>query len=283
MNVHIVNVSGKRKVYNIEEVRDLLSKGKLSGKELSWIPGTDDWVKLSERNEFTNYSPPEIEDPITKVRLKNVISEEEAFKEFKEQKKGKKVYFSAFPFAWRRLWAKMIDVAIWRIGFELLMIFIVLESGLIIPYDTAPLLAYIGTFIVFLVFLIIIESIFLSIFQTTPGKLVFGIRVKAEDAKRIGFEKAFSRCFFCYAGGMWFLIGFPYLTFFPLYRTYKDISQEEIASWDFSARTNLLFKRIWFPRLLLGSLLGMTAFVGYMFARIMVMELFREDFFNGGF
>lgn len=282
MKIHIKDKKGKTKVMDLEKARGLLSEEKLSGEEYSWIPGTSDWIKLSDRDEFRNYKPPEIRDPHLIVHQKKVISHKEAISEVNDESKSKSVFLLGVPFAWRRLWARFIDVGFGRVLFEILATIIFIETNWWPSYESNPIEAYLGTFLAFAIFLLVFETISVYIFQTTVGKLIFGMQVRNWEGGRITFFSAFFRTFLCYAQGLWFFFAFPYITFFSIYISYKNARENNEYPWDDLADTTVFYKRIWFPRLFLGVILGLCCLIGFIAVKAIVKEILRSVLSSSG-
>ncbi len=128
--------------------------------------------------------------------------------------------------AWRRFWATNIDfllvvagvnVALWVTGWR--------WSGQIV---TAIL---VGTLIT-VALVAVLQAIFLSLFCTTPGKALMGIRVVRGDGKHLTFWAAFERGLDVLVGGCGLYLFFPILQL-PLFRMHFNILKREgVLSWD---------------------------------------------------
>lgn len=188
------------------------------------------------------------------------------------------------PFIWRRFWARVIDFSCISVlsDFSILLIMAFVISafpsveekiGSIVSANPASYFFMIlGGFILSILILIIYEALFLTLFGTTIGKALFGMRVKNKDGSKLNFGTAFSRSSHAYASGLWFLLGFPALSIWPLLRSLSFIRQNHETVWDKSCGTTLFMKRIWIFRALIMSFIGFCCFFGYFGLRILAKE-----------
>lgn len=78
--------------------------------------------------------------------------------------------------------------------------------------------------------LLFAESAMLSLFGTTPGKFLFGLRVSAENGARLTWNEAFRRTWTVWRRGMGFYI--PVYRLIRLYRSYKDCKSGKYLEWE---------------------------------------------------
>jgi uncharacterized RDD family membrane protein YckC len=170
----------------------------------------------------------------------------------------------------------MIDVGIARICLELAALAMLLTTGLWPPYETQPIVAFIGTFIVWVIFLMVYEASMVSAFGTTVGKLIFRIRVLRQDGSRLSFNEAFARANGAIGSGMFYLIAFPALTFWAVSRAYKDLVALGCASWDRDTRTEVRCRPVFVLLYTFGVVLALSAFLGYLVVREYTTQEFRR-------
>lgn len=106
---------------------------------------------------------------------------------------------------------------------------------------------------------------FLIAFAQTPGKWLFGIRVRNLDGSRLGFAKALKREAWVIVRGVGF--GVPLLTLIALATSYSHLKDEGRARWDEVLDCNVQHAPatwFWWVRATFGALLFFTVnFWGY--------------------
>lgn len=77
--------------------------------------------------------------------------------------------------------------------------------------------------------MLLIEPVLLHFWGTTPGKWLFGLRVRAENGEKIAYRTAFARTWLVYTDGMgWYL---PLWIIYKLWKNYQLCQREEMP-WD---------------------------------------------------
>jgi uncharacterized RDD family membrane protein YckC len=209
--------------------------------------------------------------------LRSVISYSEAWEKLAAAQKPQTA-LHAVPFAWSRLWAKFIDIATYRLGFEVIGLVIFFQFGWSPPYSEHPFVTYVGTGVVFLIVVLLLESLLISEFGTTLGKYLFGISVHDSAGAKPLFAQALVRSFFSYASGCWFLMFFPAVTLVAAFASYKALRESRReASWDVEAETALRFRRMGSVRFSFGVILGVCCLVLLVGTREIVNRAIRSD------
>jgi uncharacterized RDD family membrane protein YckC len=179
----------------------------------------------------------------------------------------RRFFLAAHPQAWRRFWARLIDVGIAKICFELAALFMLLTTGFWPPYETHPFVAFIGTFVVSVLFLILYEASMLSVFGATVGKFIFRIRVTRHDGSLLSFGEAFRRANQTVGSGMFYLFAFPGLTLVAFYRAYKGLLARGCSSWDSDTGSVVRCRPVFVLLYAFGVLFSFSIFCGHMLAR----------------
>lgn len=126
---------------------------------------------------------------------------------------------------WIRFFARVIDETIyqflWGMFLSLCLHVNIREMGL------AWLLLQL---VVSVVILLLAEPIMLSVFGTTPGKFLFGLRVSAESGARLIWREAFSRTWLVLKDGMGFYI--PVYWIVRAFLAYRACKKGEFLSWE---------------------------------------------------
>lgn len=79
-----------------------------------------------------------------------------------------------------------------------------------------------------------IEPLLLHCFATTPGKLIFGIRITAPDGNKLSLSQAYLRSFRLLRFGLGFII--PFYNIFRIVKSFADCKQGRILPWDFNTK-----------------------------------------------
>lgn len=121
---------------------------------------------------------------------------------------------------WVRYWARTFDLCI----FSLVVGFM---HSIINPYFRIP-----GYFLLMIsgIAWILVEAMFLSYFQTTPGKSLLKTKIAFASGKPIGFWQALSRSL-----KVWWLglgMGFPLVTLITQIVAYVQLTKNGATSWD---------------------------------------------------
>ena len=137
------------------------------------------------------------------------------------------------PRPWPRYFARTIDVLVLGAA-GMLVLVIVLEFT--VPGGADRLLAamegvagmVVSSMLVFLLALLPIAC--LLAFAQTPGKWLFGIRVRNADGSRMGLWKALKREAWVLVRGVG--LGFPVVTLFTHVMSYSSLKDDGVTAWD---------------------------------------------------
>lgn len=232
--------------------------GDLGQDSLVWAEGMKDWVAAAEIKEFSfpveasvvsagsvmdgarvvggsasPYAPPLVESEV--VSAPQLIS-------------GSQVR------PWIRFWARTLDVMIFGVV-------VGVAIGLLIP-EALDMLD--GLFNVLILGVIcLVESVFLTLFGTTPGKAIFRISVRHADGSRLSFPEALVRSLRVLYRGLG--LGIPLVSMITQIVACNRLSNNGITSWDRDANLTVGHQKIQAWRWLVILLLigGFCALVGY--------------------
>ncbi len=128
--------------------------------------------------------------------------------------------------AWRRLWATNIDFLLVVAGVNIALLVTGWRwSGQIV------MAILVGTLITVAV-TAVLQAAFLSLFCTTPGKALMGIRVVCGDGKRLTFWGAFKRSLNVLVGGCGLYLFFPILQLPLFWMHFNILKREGVCDWD---------------------------------------------------
>ena len=153
---------------------------------------------------------------------------------------------------WRRFFARLVDgsllfslyVTIFPFGlYAAATIFdYAVEQGVEIGKQDVFGLFSLGILAGGLLYWFLVESLFLSLFGTTPAKWLFGIRVAHSDGSLLSFSEAFSRFFRIFVQGLGF--GIPVIALFTQLFAYRRLTKTGTTRWD-TATNAVVFHKEW--------------------------------------
>ena len=76
----------------------------------------------------------------------------------------------------------------------------------------------------------LVEPLLLHFFGTTPGKLIFGVRITDEKGNKLSLKAAYLRSFRLWRYGFGFLI--PFYSFYRYLRSFMDCREHFVLPWD---------------------------------------------------
>ena len=136
---------------------------------------------------------------------------------------------------WVRYWARMFDIYLAAIVGGLLI-------GMLNPYAFSEPGSdqLFGLALVFA--WVFIESLFLSMFGTTPGKWLFKVRLIPPSGEKPDYSTALSRSFKVWWRGLG--IGFPLASLITLIVAHGKLTKNGITSWDRDDGFSVMHERI---------------------------------------
>nr|SPS06268.1 membrane protein of unknown function [Candidatus Nitrotoga fabula] len=143
---------------------------------------------------------------------------------------------------WRRLFARTVDIC--TAGFLLFLLLIFALSAMM-PEQAAgfakamenPIIANVMQILVW----VPAESVFLSLFGTTPAKWLFGIKVVHPGGELLSIPEALNRSFLVFLQGVG--LGIPFVALFTQLFAYRRLTKTGTTLWDTSANAVILHKK----------------------------------------
>ena len=93
-------------------------------------------------------------------------------------------------------------------------------------------------YVIMFIFLILIETIILTTFQTTAGKKFLNISINKKDNSEIKFKNAFKRTVLVWIRGLG--LGIPLVSFITQLVAYGNLSTDNHTSWDKDANFEVI-------------------------------------------
>lgn len=215
------------------DVHERISKGELDGETMAWHRDQKDWLPLKEVAAFESLFMES--EPLRAPEPPPLPTQSVSWGEI-----------------WMRFFARWTDFVLFQVillgGFLLLgrSPFVALQSPLF-------LLAYVAALVVF-------ETLLLTLWGTTPGKWIAGIRIESPDGKRLAPLPAFGRSLRVMVMGMGLWLPFILVVghLFALW----FLRKRGVAPWDLMGTTVCRL-----PEILPGRVVGVifALFATYMF------------------
>ena len=122
---------------------------------------------------------------------------------------------------WRRLFARGFDYwfyfALWSSVSNLIMIRNMMDLAIL-------------NLVVAVVLMLILEPILLTIFGTTPGKALFGVRLRNLNGRKLTLMQGWIRMWSVFIRGHGFL--FPGYNLYRMYKSYEECKVRGVTKWD---------------------------------------------------
>lgn len=202
MQIHVQKDFGTHGPYSLEELQDLIQKGRFKYEDLAWVDGTPEWAPISQIPGIYSRPAPFFPDELAQD--------------------GSQVR------PWVRFWARSVDTILITV-----MVYVPLEF--LIPAEMNWRGADRLVTLIAMLFWIPIEAILLSSFGTTPGKALLRVKVTNKDGTNLSFSQALSR-----SVGVWLrgeAIGiFPLATIVANLIAYRTLRDTGATSWDRNGR-----------------------------------------------
>lgn len=126
---------------------------------------------------------------------------------------------------WRRYLARMFDIFIYTIIWLAFLVFVfdinlATRSNLWNTFDS----------LIAMVIMFVLEPLWLHLFGTTPGKLIFGMRIETPDGRKLSYGEGLERTWGVISVGMGFNI--PIYGLIRLWKSYNLCTDNETQPWD---------------------------------------------------
>ena len=247
MHFYIIDGSEQKGPMTADQINESLSLGSIDQSTLIWFEGLSEWSPIEK---FAHFFPKAENSNIHPTNI-NAIPDN-AIRAKKVSPKWKKIIFGLHH-PWRRYFARFVDIYLF--GLWWFFIFgILLEK---VSYDLHKHLVVIVKDGIFdgplaLLLWMPIEVTLISLFGTTPGKLVFGIFIKNNDGNNLTLLDSSRRYISMVVSGL--ACGFPFLVFLANLWACKRLESEGCTSWDTAANSIVIHseKMIW--RYFLGAI-----------------------------
>ncbi len=185
-----------------------------------------------------------------------------------EKKDNRIAFFGGILHPWRRFFARFIDTILfvyplYYIGFDLSDSIHILTNTLYIPIISIVIMNTLW---------IPLEAMCITYFGATPGKWLFGIRVKDRSGSRLIFSSAIKRTLYMYVVGAG--LGLPIVTIFTLFFSFTRLLQTGTTVWD-AANNSVVTHTPWgYIRTFCCVITVFAAFVFYFYSTTLYMEDF---------
>lgn len=162
------------------------------------------------------------------------------------------------PRPWKRWFARIVDTTLAALGLGIGLAVFAPESGFFESSIRATLFV-LATWLV-------IESIVLALFGTTPGKALMNVELTRANGERLSFRQAFERSARVWAFGM--AGGLPIVGLVAMAMAYRKLRSDGRTSWDRAGDFVVRHGRLGLKRYI-----GITAFA-MLYIVLMVLSIF---------
>ena len=188
--------------FSKEELMDMLRKEVLNGETYVWAEPMEDWQKVKDLSCFRGDAQEEVPE----------ISEVQEIEKVASISLG-----TSQSRPWVRYWARQLD---------LLFASMILCAFLpIVTFQNAGFFSF-GIVLGW----VLIESVLLAIWGTTPGKWLLRTRLEKIDGSKISFSQALKRSFTVWFKGMG--CGLQFVQIFSMVFSYYKLQKTGVSDWD---------------------------------------------------
>lgn len=160
--------------------------------------------------------------------------------------------------SWARYFARGIDFTIWTM-LELL----ILPGGFFAIINENSATGFISSVVfglIELAVIIFVEPLFITMFKTTPGKAVFGIRIQHEDGSALSYMEAVKRTLNLAFYGLGF--GIPFVSLITMISSYSKYSHGEESVWNVKSGAVMDYGKMSDCRIWIGAIIYIVISIG---------------------
>ena len=139
---------------------------------------------------------------------------------------------------WRRFFARSLDSSIYMVVWNVILS-LVFHVNISMRSPAGNMLDG----VVAVLLMLIIEPVLISVFGTTIGKRILGLRVTSEEGGRLRYADSRARTWEVFVRGMGFIL--PVYHLFRLWKSYRACSEGETLSWEYNSVIVLRDKKSW--------------------------------------
>lgn len=176
-----------------------------------------------------------IKNGVMKIRIDLLVSQEQ---------KADELPYVFYP--WRRFLARTLDISIYNLIWTAFLM-----SVFHINMLTRGRIGQIFDTLVSFGIMLFIEPLLLSLFGTTPGKAIFGLKIVDSEGRPLNYRQGLERTWRVIGIGMGYNIPIYYLV--RLWKSYKLCSQNERLPWDESTSYTIKDTKRYRGLLLIGA------------------------------
>ena len=155
-------------------------------------------------------------------------------------------------YAWRRYFARVVDISL--VMGLLVTVLVFLSVAIVALVHRESLQGYVGWMqslhgmnrfldaIITTALWLPIEALFLCTLGTTPGKWVFGIKVRTQTGNKLAYSTAISRAALVFFQGM--ALAIPIASLVTLIVSYDRLTRTGTMSWDRDLRTTVSYEKM---------------------------------------
>ncbi|HEY0038792.1 MAG TPA: RDD family protein [Longimicrobium sp.] len=213
---------------SLDDVRALVANGVLDADALVWTPGMREWSRVGDVSILAPDWVPPHSAPAPRAEAEWAPPADTA--EPRPQPAGE-------TYAWRRFLARIIDLFLY--GIVLLTPVQIAAPEFMTPEYLAraqaapaeiPMSLRLGFLLALGVTVILLDTLLVHLWSTTPGKALFGLRIVRSDGNRLSVRESLSRAIRAWAIGMG--AGIAFATIVGGVMSYIRLTSRGRTHWD---------------------------------------------------
>ncbi|MCZ8520173.1 MULTISPECIES: RDD family protein [Paenibacillus] len=187
---HYKNKEGTAGPFHLEEIKALVRAGTIRRTTLLQADGEDPWRPADYWSELPWASFEQPHNPTVRP--------------------------------WMRYWARSLDMLLWVMALDALLAYVPVAF---LPPASSLLLS-----VLFGLLWLPVEILLLALWGTTPGKLLFGVKVRRTDGGKAALPQAARRSVKLLWRGLG--LGLPLISMFTMLNAHHELHKHGQASWD---------------------------------------------------
>ena len=204
---HYDNENRPRGPFPEDEIVARINRGEIHRDTLVWAEHLDDWAPAGSVGELSRYFPhPDDESAPPLAPHEVLVSQVQP---------------------WARFFARCLDYLTFDFVIIVIAIFTVIKLAAF-P-GTTPVELYVFAMVTSFLW-IFVEALLLSIYGTTPGKYIFGIRVIGSRGRKLSYGAAFKRALLVWIKGVG--LALPVVNIVTAVLGYRQLEKKHVTSWD---------------------------------------------------
>ncbi len=139
---------------------------------------------------------------------------------------------------WRRFFARFLDISLYSLVWDLFLM-VILHQNI---SNFSPMASLMSSFVALLL-MVVAEPAMLTLFGTTPGKWILGLRVTYDGERRLTYTEGVARTWGVLWRGMGLCI--PIYNLVRYWKSYKACEEGDTLTWEYDSTLTLKDEKGW--------------------------------------